>query len=62
MQIRELASKPDIADRLARALAPSIYEHADIKKGILCLLFGGTRKSRDTGVVGEFRYFCSDFQ
>lgn len=24
--------------------APSIYEHNDVKKGILCLLFGGTTK------------------
>ncbi|VDK29166.1 unnamed protein product [Anisakis simplex] len=25
-------------------IAPSIYEHDDIKRGLLCLLFGGTRK------------------
>jgi DNA replication licensing factor MCM4 len=53
-QLHALAAKPDIADRLARALAPSIYEHMDIKKGILCLLFGGTRKVL-TGARNQFR-------
>uniref|UniRef100_T1J2B5 DNA replication licensing factor MCM4 n=1 Tax=Strigamia maritima TaxID=126957 RepID=T1J2B5_STRMM len=43
-ELMELASTPDIYARLARALAPSIYEHEDIKKGILLQLFGGSRK------------------
>lgn len=30
--LKELASKPDVYDRLSSALAPSIYEHEDIKK------------------------------
>lgn len=30
--LKELASKPDIYERLSSALAPSIYEHEDIKK------------------------------
>lgn len=42
--LKELSRKPDIYERLASALAPSIYEHEDIKKGILLQLFGGTRK------------------
>lgn len=29
--------------------APSIYGHEDIKRGILCLLFGGTRKEDISG-------------
>ena len=39
-----LSNLPDIYERLANSLAPSIYEHEDIKKGILLQLFGGTRK------------------
>lgn len=39
-----LSNLPDIYERLAHALAPSIYEHEDIKKGILLQLFGGTRR------------------
>ena len=31
--LKELASKPDAYERLARAIAPSIYENEDIKKG-----------------------------
>nr|XP_002123450.1 DNA replication licensing factor MCM4 [Ciona intestinalis] len=42
--IRSLSKKPDIYDRLARAVAPSVFGHDDIKKGILLQLFGGCRK------------------
>uniref|UniRef100_A0A1Y1KIS5 DNA replication licensing factor MCM4 n=2 Tax=Photinus pyralis TaxID=7054 RepID=A0A1Y1KIS5_PHOPY len=40
-----LSQKPDVYDRLAHALAPSVYGNDDIKKGILLQLFGGTKKS-----------------
>ncbi|XP_064398526.1 DNA replication licensing factor mcm4-A-like [Halichondria panicea] len=43
-QLKQLSQTPDIYERLSRALAPSIYENDDIKKGILLQLFGGTRK------------------
>lgn len=33
--LRTLSKKPDVCDRLARALAPSIYENTDIEKGSL---------------------------
>ncbi|CAM4520992.1 unnamed protein product [Caretta caretta] len=32
--LKELSRKPDIYERLSLALAPSIYEHEDIKKGM----------------------------
>lgn len=38
---RRLAASPDIFDRLANSLAPSIFGSVDIKKAIICLLFGG---------------------
>ncbi|KRZ34120.1 DNA replication licensing factor MCM4, partial [Trichinella pseudospiralis] len=50
-KIRDLASRPDVYDRLAHALAPSIYEHNSIKMAILYLLFGGTRKD-----LSELKY------
>ncbi|CAG0905337.1 unnamed protein product [Cyprideis torosa] len=53
--LRELSKKPDIYERLARAIAPSIYEHQDIKKGILLQLFGGTRKEFENTSHGRFR-------
>ena len=36
-------------------LAPSIYENDDIKKGILCQLFGGTSKDFSHAGRGNFR-------
>ena len=40
-------------------VAPSIYENEDIKKGILCQLFGGANKDfADTG-RGKFRFVWS---
>uniref|UniRef100_A0A8C6C3Q2 DNA replication licensing factor MCM4 n=1 Tax=Monodon monoceros TaxID=40151 RepID=A0A8C6C3Q2_MONMO len=53
--LKELSRKPDIYERLASALAPSIYEHEDIKKGILLQLFGGTRKDFSNTGRGKFR-------
>ncbi|XP_055919895.1 DNA replication licensing factor MCM4 [Eupeodes corollae] len=53
--LRTLSQKPDVYDRLARALAPSIYENADIKKGILLQLFGGTKKKHVTAGRQNFR-------
>ncbi|XP_023162902.1 DNA replication licensing factor MCM4 [Drosophila hydei] len=50
-----LSKKPDIYDRLARAIAPSIYENDDIKKGILLQLFGGTKKKHSTLGRQNFR-------
>ena len=38
------------------AVAPSIYENVDIKKGILLQLFGGTKKSFDETGRGKFRW------
>merc|ERR1719381_34133 len=50
-----LSKKPDIYERLARAIAPSIYENEDVKKGILLQLFGGNRKDFSKSGRGQFR-------
>lgn len=34
-QIIALSKKPDLYERLSAAIAPSIYENEDVKKGIL---------------------------
>ncbi|KAG8198821.1 hypothetical protein JTE90_007124 [Oedothorax gibbosus] len=54
-KLKELSKLPDIYERLARALAPSIYENEDIKKGILLQLFGGTKKDFSNKSKGKFR-------
>jgi len=53
--LENLSTKADIYERLARAIAPSIYENEDIKKGILLQLFGGTRKDFSKAGRGNFR-------
>ncbi|GFR96745.1 DNA helicase [Elysia marginata] len=53
--VKNLAKKSDIYERLARAIAPSIYENEDIKKGILLQLFGGNRKDFSNTGRGKFR-------
>lgn len=50
-----LSKKPDVYERLARTIAPSIYENTDIKKGILLQLFGGTKKKHTAGGRINFR-------
>lgn len=43
-KFKEFAAKPEHIDLLVDALAPSIWENEDVKKGILCQLFGGVSK------------------
>jgi MCM P-loop domain len=44
--MQELAAEPDIYQKLAASVAPGIWQLDDIKKGLLCQLFGGTTKVR----------------
>ncbi len=37
-----LAKDPNLYAKLVSSLAPSIWELDDVKKGILCQLFGGS--------------------
>lgn len=43
-ELQAYSQRSDIYELLTRSLAPSIWELEDIKKGILCQLFGGTNK------------------
>lgn len=54
-KIFELSAKPDIYNLLVESLAPSIWENEDVKKGILCQLFGGCRKEFSQAGRGRFR-------
>lgn len=45
----------DLYHKLNDSLAPSIWENQDVKKGILCQLFGGVRKEFSQGGRGRFR-------
>ncbi|KAK8886288.1 DNA replication licensing factor, mcm4 component [Tritrichomonas musculus] len=44
----ELSNDPNIYDKLIQSFAPSIWGMENVKKGLLCLLFGGSTNSRGT--------------
>ncbi|CAH2051639.1 unnamed protein product [Thlaspi arvense] len=48
-KFQELAKQPDIYERLSRSLAPNIWELDDVKKGLLCQLFGGNALNLASG-------------
>ena len=48
--IEEMASEPDIFDRIIDSIAPSIFGHRQVKKAIALQLFGGVKKTREDGV------------
>ena len=50
-ELKDLSQRPDIYDILVQSLAPSIWELDNVKKGVLCMLFGGNhvRVKRGTG-------------
>ncbi|XP_022898640.1 DNA replication licensing factor MCM4-like, partial [Olea europaea var. sylvestris] len=47
--LKELSKRPDIYSRLTRSLAPNIWELDDVKKGLLCQLFGGNALKLPSG-------------
>jgi DNA replication licensing factor MCM5 len=49
-EFEEMSRLPDLYDRFARCIAPSIYGNADIKKAIACLLMGGSKKILPDGM------------
>lgn len=40
-----IAQRTDLNEILLRSFAPSIWGHDDVKRGILCQMFGGSRKT-----------------
>ncbi len=43
-QIKAMGERDDIYDILTEALAPSIWEMDNVKRGVLCMLFGGNNR------------------
>jgi len=51
-ELLELSKRPNLYEELADALAPSIWEMTDVKKGVLLQLFGATHKQIDKEAAG----------
>ncbi|KAL1495644.1 hypothetical protein AB1Y20_016511 [Prymnesium parvum] len=43
-QILKMKRTPNVYDKLAASIAPSVYGHEEVKRGILLMLFGGVHK------------------
>ena len=41
---KAFAAQPNLHEQIFSKVAPNIFGHADIKKAVACLLFGGARK------------------
>jgi len=54
-EYKMLSEDPDLYDKLVNSFAPSIWECNDVKKGVLCQLFGGTPKDFGEDLRGRFR-------
>lgn len=46
----QLSRRPDLYELLTRSIAPSIFGNEDIKKAIVCLLMGGSKKLLPDGM------------
>ena len=54
-KFQDFAKDPQLYEKLVDAFAPSIWENQDVKKGILCQLFGGCSKEFSQSGRGRFR-------
>jgi len=54
-EVHNWAQRSDIYDVLVKSFAPSICEYDDIKKGLLCQVFGGVKKNFSQAGRGRFR-------
>jgi replicative DNA helicase Mcm len=50
-EIKKLAEDPDVYEKIAGAMAPSIYGHERIKEALVLQLVGGVKKERTDGMI-----------
>lgn len=46
--IQRMADTPDLYRRMVQSIAPSVFGHEEVKRGILLMLFGGVHKVLDS--------------
>jgi DNA replication licensing factor MCM6 len=49
-EVLRMKGEDDLYTKLARSIAPSVYGHMDVKKGVLLQLFGGIQKKTKEGI------------
>lgn len=49
-EFQRIARLPNLYDRFANSIAPSIYGNTEIKRAVTCLLFGGSKKILPDGM------------
>lgn len=49
-KIKQMSKEPNLYKRLVESIAPNVYGHEDVKKGILLMLFGGVHKVTEEGI------------
>lgn len=54
-----LANDPNIYEKLVASLAPSVWEMEDVKKGLLCQLFGGSESVKSKFCIFFFILFST---
>ena len=52
-EIKELAASPDIYERIAKSIAPSVYGYDEIKLALALQLFSGVRKRKSDGTYSR---------
>lgn len=52
-RIEELSEDPEIFEKIAGSIAPSIYGHERVKEAVALQLFGGVQKTREDGVISR---------
>jgi DNA replication licensing factor MCM6 len=48
--IEKMKESPKIYEHLIGSIAPAVFGHSDVKKGILLMLFGGVHKITEEGI------------
>ena len=49
-KIESMRAQPDLYTRLAKCIAPTVFGHEDVKRGILLMLLGGVNKTTSEGM------------
>jgi DNA replication licensing factor MCM6 len=49
-EVIRMKQEEDLYSKLSRSIAPGVYGHNDVKKGVLLQLFGGIQKKTKEGI------------